>query len=59
VKAAGRSGPRRYETAVAGGTPIRSKSCRTTLLPYAAAAITLAIGHSCQILVALYQSELA
>src|SRR6266566_9938329 len=43
VKAAGRSGPRRYETAVAGGTAIRSKSCRTTLLPYAAAAITLAI----------------
>jgi hypothetical protein len=26
VKAAGRSGPRRYETAVAGGTAIRSKS---------------------------------
>ena len=35
MKAAGRSGPRRYETAVAGGTAIRSKSCRTTLLPYA------------------------
>jgi hypothetical protein len=41
VKAAGRSGPRRYETAVAGGTAIRSKSCRTTLLPYAAAAARL------------------